>query len=228
MTENNLNTRTSVNQIPHGKPLTLPSGAPLLTRENIRDIAQQLKRLKGKAGHVSVRDLDGIIVEFPTEAGRPFLNQPDSEPFMYTFLTFYSLPIIQVLILRLLPGTKCPHPRPNSGRRYSHVDSAKSYSAQPRLTMLTIAPPQLTLAHGHLKLNHGRSRSNLAASGCSCCRSVSHSRSRFWAPRHLSSHAVCDEKNVKSTRPYRGSQFRDPFIERLEVIHRRRLANAIG
>jgi hypothetical protein len=30
----------------------------------------------------------------------------------------------------LLLGTKCPHPRPNSGRRYSHVDSAKSYSAQ--------------------------------------------------------------------------------------------------
>jgi hypothetical protein len=79
----------------------------------------------------------------------------------------------------LLPGTKCPHPRPNSGRRYSHVDSAKSYSAQPRLNTLTIAPPQLTLTYGHLKLNHSRSRSNLATSGCSYYRLVLYLRSRF-------------------------------------------------
>lgn len=65
-----------------------------------------------------------------------------------------------------------------------------------QLSTLTITPPQLTLAHGHLKHNHGRSRSNLVASGCSCCRSVLHSRSRFWTPCHLlSSHTVCDEKN---------------------------------
>ncbi|KAF2466087.1 uncharacterized protein BDR25DRAFT_395909 [Lindgomyces ingoldianus] len=97
---------------------------------------------------------------------------------------------VQPRLNPLLLGTKCPHLRPNSGRRYSHVDSVKSYSAQPRLNTLTIAPPQLTLTHSHLKLNHGRSRSNLAALGCLCCRSVSHSRSRFWAPR---------------------SQFRDPL-----------------
>ncbi|KAF2471182.1 uncharacterized protein BDR25DRAFT_354441 [Lindgomyces ingoldianus] len=68
----------------------------------------------------------------------------------------------------LLTGTKCPHPRPNSGHQYSHVDSAKSYSAQPQPNTLTFAPPQLTLAHGLLKLNQGCSSSNLAASGCLC------------------------------------------------------------
>ena len=114
-------------------------------------------------------------------------------------------PIIRPAFLALLPGTKCPHPRPNSGRQYSHVDSVKSYSAQPRLNTLTIAPPQLIFAHGHLKLNHSRSHLNLVASGCSCCRSVSYLRSRFWAPCHLSSHAVCNKKNIKSTRPYWGS-----------------------
>jgi hypothetical protein len=45
----------------------------------------------------------------------------------------------------LLLGTKCPHPLPNSGHRYSHVDSAKSYAAQSGLNMLTFASPQLTV-----------------------------------------------------------------------------------
>jgi hypothetical protein len=74
-----------------------------------------------------------------------------------------------------------------------------------------VPAPQLTLAYGHLQPNHSRSRSNLAASSCVCYRSVSHSRSRFWAPRHLSSHAICDEKNVKFDTPCWGSQFQDPL-----------------
>jgi hypothetical protein len=59
----------------------------------------------------------------------------------------------------------------------------------------------------------------------------SHSPSRFWAPRHLSSHAVHNEKKrlVDATLLGGGDpSFGIPFRERLEVIHhRRRLADAV-
>lgn len=87
---------------------------------------------------------------------------------------------------------------------------------------------------------HARSRSTQAqsrslmlesdVSGCSCSCSVSLAVPFLGPPRHLSSHTVCDEKNVKSTRPCWGSQFWDPpFKGLLELIHhRQQLADAVG
>ena len=69
----------------------------------------------------------------------------------------------------------------------------------------------LKLAHGQLKLNRGRSSPNLIASGCSCSRSVSLAVLILGPSSSEQPRPVCAEKNVKSTRPCWGSQFRDPL-----------------
>jgi hypothetical protein len=79
--------------------------------------------------------------------------------------------------------------------QYSHVDLAKIHPAQPWLNnALTFAPPQLTLAHGQLKLESGCLKLLMLSLSITLAVPV-------LGPRHLSSHAGRDEKNIKSTRP---------------------------
>ena len=82
VTENDHDTVQRLTEIHTANRSFYLSGAPLFTREIIRDVSQQLKKLEGKAGKVSVRGLDGVIVEFPVETGRMLLRQPDTEHIM--------------------------------------------------------------------------------------------------------------------------------------------------
>ena len=56
------------------------AGTPFYTKEVIRDVCQQLEKFGGKGQKVSVRGLDGVIVDFDVESGLILqAAQPDLE-----------------------------------------------------------------------------------------------------------------------------------------------------
>lgn len=106
----------------------------------------------------------------------------------------------RIWIIRLLTGTKCPHPRPNLGHPYRTL-TQQEYA---RLNLGSICTASTRVL---LTLSHGCSSSELTASSCSCSCSVSLTVPIVGPPRHLRSHPICDEKMSSLCDPIWRSQF---------------------
>jgi len=65
------------------------AGTPFFTKEVIRDVCQQLEKFGGKGQKVSVRGLDGVIVDFDIESG---LILPSDQPDLEFIVCVYRFP----------------------------------------------------------------------------------------------------------------------------------------